>query len=250
MYVRCWQLGAGSPAQWVSGDNSFPEKQRETPDQICRAQSCFQHQLDLVCCLSPQWNQGNDFSFNHRSHSHYWPLSAVLEEQPKAVQHALVSGISSIYLNGYCLRPGMNKTVLLQVCLYEESEAAPATDTTEPLCFSGAIPFLADVLLQGQPWRGRDFLFPVPPRCSSLSAWWSSHPVVLLAEPLVLVFLNLFQTKSMGSAPTVSTGDVSEPSWPYLTQRVMPSTCAAGSRRGCLCVATNSRWCKYYSSLR
>lgn len=59
-------------------------------------------------------------------------------------------------------------------------------------------------------------------------------PMVLLAEQLVLDFLNLFQTRSKGLAPRASMNDLSKPSRSYLTQRVISTTCVAGCRRGCL----------------
>lgn len=93
----------------------------------------------------------------------------------------------------------MNKTVLLQVCLYKDSRAAPAPGTVKLLLFSAVIQFVGRCPPPGSALQGKEisfpWYFPVTPLFQPASI---ISPIVLLAEQLGLVFLNLFQTKSKG----------------------------------------------------
>lgn len=111
---------------------------------------------------------------------------------------------------------------------------APTPNATELLLFSRVIQFVGRWPPPGLAMQGKISSPQYLPVTFLFQPARLIVPMVFLAEQLGLVFLNLFQTKSKGLAPTASTGDLSKPSWSYLTQRVISTTCAAGSRRGCL----------------
>lgn len=88
---------------------------------------------------------------------------------------------------------------------------APAPDIVELLLFPGVIQFVGRCppgpAVQGKEISSPRYL-PVTPLFQPAR---DITPIVLLAEQLVLVFLNLVQIKPMGLTPA-STGDLSQPS--------------------------------------
>lgn len=129
-----------------------------------------------------------------------------------------------------------------------QRQKAPAADTMELLSFSRAVQFAGRHPPPGPALQGKEISCSqyLPVSLCFLPARVIT-PMVFLEEQLVLMFFNLCQAKSMSLVYAASTGDLSELSWSYRTQRVTSTTCVAGSRRGCLFPAADSRLCKFCS---